>query len=632
MSVQISSSESDEKSFIQTEQERILKKSNIFKQKEQCNNSCAKHPNKKAKYYVQQDISKLFCSKCALNLALKGLKIEETQEKQEKQPEIYRQQRIQSFQEQLREVLKQCSIKFKKLNNLQINSSKQLQDQKDNCNLFFEFVINIAKQLKLTYLSKIENDHINQLNQVTDNISLIQQIDTQLKQYEIDITTNHENIVKNMEMKPFEDIMSRYDKKVSQVKQQIQEFNQEYIQKSIQFEYNQILTTMNKMCYNLLLNTEDSSEYVNYQIQNQNTPKIIHKATNSPINMKVFELLKGDDIYQSTCSNPVKDHIQSPGKSSTQILQQQQKQKENAFSNQIESNTYTNTPENWQFKVFQDRKNHQVTPNDRDSVKHNISVADQINNNQFELNDKCIIQQSEKQNTTIECQKQQENSNQLLNNNINQLYIQRQTKEIDRNSFEDRQLTPKHQKHFTNAIPQTFKLITNHINQKSQYQYPLVNNNLLEQKNQTEFSKKNYDSQPQQQSLTPLHQELYSRINNQQNHKQDNNMNRRTNSKQPSLDQIEGKRQFILANMNIQQYTSQANQNTTNEDTLKDRIIKELCSHPGESIYNQVLKQNCQSKQKNQKQTSKENIEQSTTLRMKNISGYQCIKKQSYQQ
>ncbi|CAD8153939.1 unnamed protein product [Paramecium octaurelia] len=629
MSGQFSSSESDDKSYIQNEQQRILKKSNIYKQKEQCNNSCVQHPNKKAKYYLQQDNSNLFCSKCALALALRGLKIEETQEKQ---PEIYRQQRIYGFQEQLSEVITQCSNKFSQLSNLMMNASKQLMEQKENCILFFETIINTSNQLKLTYLSKLETDHIDQLKQLTDKISLIQQINAQLTQFEIDIANNHENIVKNMEMKPFEDIMCRYEKKVSLIKVQIQEFNQEYLQKSFKFEHNQILDAMNKMCYTLLLKTEDSSEQVSQQPKLEATPKIIHKHTNSPANMKVFELLEGDDIYQSTCSNPVKDHIQSPGKSTTQILQQQLNTKVDPFSNPLstlqnskrESSTYTKTPQSWQFKGCLDRKNLQITPNERVSVKHNINI--QCSDNQFELNDKSY----EKQKITIEVG-QEDLPNQQLISNINQLYRQGITKQSDRDSFEDRQLTPKHQKNLTNATPQTFKLLGNHVNQKSQYQYPLVNNNVLEQKNQTELSKKNYDSQPQQKTLTPLHQNAQPRINNQLNHKQNSNLNRRANSKQPSIDQIEGKRQFILANMNIQSYTSQPNQDTAGEDTLKERILKELCSHPPESIYNQVLKQNCQSKQKNQKQPPKENVEQSTTGRMKNLNGYQCSKKQSYQ-
>jgi hypothetical protein len=33
---------------------------------------CEKHPNKKAKYYVNNGSSERFCSKCALNMALKG--------------------------------------------------------------------------------------------------------------------------------------------------------------------------------------------------------------------------------------------------------------------------------------------------------------------------------------------------------------------------------------------------------------------------------------------------------------------------------------------------------------------------------------------------------------------------------
>ncbi|CAK66863.1 unnamed protein product (macronuclear) [Paramecium tetraurelia] len=632
MSGQISFSDSDEKSYIQNEQQRLLKKSNIYKQKEKCNNSCVQHPNKKAKYYVQQDVSKLFCSKCALALALKGLKIEETQENQ---PEIYRQQRIQGFQEQLSEVIKQCSNRFSQLSYLQMNGQKQLKEQKENCSLFFETIINTSNQLKLTHLSKLETDHIDQLKQVTDRISLIQQIDAQLKQFEIDIANNHENIVKNMEMKPFEDIMCRYEKKVSQIKVQIQEFNQEYLQRSIKFEHNQILAAMNKMCYTLLFKTEYPSDQLPQQLKLEDTPKIINKYKNSPAKMKVFELLEGDDIYQSTCSNPVKDHIQSPAKNTIQILEKQQNQKENTFLNPVstlqnsrrESYTYTNTPESYQIKGCLDRINPQVTSNERDSLKPIINVGEQNINNQFELNDKYY----EKQKITIEGKRQEDLQNQQLTNNINQVYVQRLSKQSDRDSFEDRQLTPKHQKHLTNATPQTFKLLANHVNQKSQYQYPLVNNNVLEQKNQTEISKKNYDSQPQQKPWTPLHQNAQPRINNQLNHKQDNNLNRRANSKQPSIDQIEGKRQFILANMNIQQYTSQPNQDTVCEDTLKERIHKELCSHPPESIYNQVLKQNCQSKQNNSKQPQKENIEQSTTGRMKSVNGYQCAKKQSYQ-
>ncbi|CAD8065628.1 unnamed protein product [Paramecium sonneborni] len=641
MSGQISSSESEETSYIQTEQERILKSSNIFKQKEQCNNICAKHPNKKAKYYVQYDQSKLFCSKCALNLALKGLKIEETQEKQ---PEIYRQQRIHKFQDQLIEVLKQCSNKIIQFKDIEMNASKKLKEQKENCRLFFESVINIANQLKLTYLSKFETDNLSSLSQITEKINIIQKIDIQLKQFEIDITKNHENIVKNMEMKPFEDIMNKYEKKVQQIKEQLQEFNQDYFQTSIKFEQNQILADMNKMCYNLLLKNEDcSDEQISKKIKYENSPKIQQKTANSPADMKVFELLEGEDIYQSTCSNPIKDQIQSPIKNYTQLLQQQQKQKGNTYSNpgstiqnsRRESNT--NTPESWQFKACLERKNQQVTPNDRESFKHNISVGEQISNyqsmnNQLELNEKYQIQQNEKQKTTVEVDKLEEQKNKVL---INQLYIQKFTKDTDRKSFEDRELTPKHQKNLTNVIPQTFKLLANHASQKSQYEYPQVNNNLLDQKCQKEVSKTNYDSQPQQKSLTSLHQEPLSRINNQQNQKQENHFNRRSNSKQPkqpSLDQIDGKRQFILAHMNVQQYTSQPIQNSNGEDTLKDRIFKELCSHPGESVYNQVLKLNCQSKLKNQKQTSKENFEQSTTVRMKNLNGQLYAKKQSYQQ
>ncbi|CAD8054913.1 unnamed protein product [Paramecium primaurelia] len=647
MSGQISSSDSEETSFVLIEQERILKSSNIFKRKEQSNNKCAKHPNKKAKYYVQCDKSKQFCSKCALNLALKGLKIEETQENQH---EIQRQQRIHRFQELLKQIMEQCTNRSQEFNNIEKISSKQLLEHQESCQQFFDSVIQTANQLKQTYLQKFQYDHHILLNSIHTKANQIKQIDEQLKQFQIDIDKNHENIVKKMDMKPFEDIMSRYEKRVLQTKEQLQECNQEFQVKPIKFEQSQILADMNKMCYNLLLLKSDdssTSDSHSVQIKLENSPKIRQNTNNSPLDMKVFEMLEAEDIYQSTCSNPIKDHNQSPITIHQLQQQQIQKSKVNAYSNPTSTiqnsrrESRANTPESWHQKTYIQKNNPLITPNERESYKHNISVGEQLNsqkclNKQLEMNDKYYVQQNEKQKTSQEFDKINEQSNQPLINNLNQLYIQKNSKDTDRKSFEDKQqLTPKHQKNMTAAGPQTFKLLTNHASQRSQYQYPQVNNNLFEQKSQKEFQKINYDSLPNQKSLTPLHQEPQSRNNNQQYQKIDNHQNKRSNSKQakqPSFDHIDGKRQFILANVNSQQYISQPSQHVSNEDTLKDRILKELCSHPGESIYNQVLKLNNQQKIKNQKLISKENIEQSTTVRNKNSNAFLSVKKQSYQQ
>jgi hypothetical protein len=40
--------------------------------------------------------------------------------------------------------------------------------------------------------------------------------ETQLKQFMVDIEGNHENIVKRMEMKPFAEIMGRYERRVDE--------------------------------------------------------------------------------------------------------------------------------------------------------------------------------------------------------------------------------------------------------------------------------------------------------------------------------------------------------------------------------------------------------------------------------
>ena len=57
----------------------MLRNSNIFKEEGvTCRYLCEKHPNKKAKYYANSDRNIMFCSKCALTMALQGLRIEET--------------------------------------------------------------------------------------------------------------------------------------------------------------------------------------------------------------------------------------------------------------------------------------------------------------------------------------------------------------------------------------------------------------------------------------------------------------------------------------------------------------------------------------------------------------------------
>ncbi|KAM3133799.1 hypothetical protein pb186bvf_014062 [Paramecium bursaria] len=548
---------SGQSSDFSDDEEFLLKGSNIFKNSKN-SNSCPKHPSKRvniqikqfnqAKYYIAHDKRSLFCSKCALNLALKGLKIEETSDNPNL--ELLRQKRISTFQESVVNVLENSCAKIQEFEDQEQLGFQVIQDSKDNCLQFFDIVIATTNQLKQTYLQKIQTDYQQQVQNISDNLCTMRNLSNQLKQFQIDIEKNHENIVRRMEMKPFDEIMQRYEKKVNIIKQQVNEINCNPVQKSGSFDQSQILTYMNKMCYNLLLKQDSENATRRQSIKNSDS-----QGYNKSIDMRVFEILECEDIYQSTCSNPIQKDT-SPNK--------QQKKNSNPVSSiqnsRRESNM--NTPESWQQRQIVKQTN---TPNEQFTSQKQLQQLNVIY--------RYPIIEKEKQKTISEIP-------QPLIQNLSQL---------QENRYEDeRQLTPKQQK-----ISQS-----KHSNQKSAFQ-------LIQQCSQKDLPKQ-YESLPK--SLTPHHTMTQQQVDVRA--RQDQNASRRSNSKiskQQSMD--EGKRQFIL--QNIAQYTTQQPQN---EESLKDRIFKELCQHPGDSVYNQVLKNN-----KNKgKYINKENNDWSSTLRKNN--------------
>ncbi|CAD8206689.1 unnamed protein product [Paramecium pentaurelia] len=499
MNLAISSSSEEESSYNAKEQDRILKNSNIFKQKAVSHLNCLKHPNKKAKYYAQNDNRTLFCSKCALNLALKGHKIEESAVAE---LELQRQMRINQFQEMMKQALLVCNSKIICLNNLQISQKQQLEDQKTNCIKFFEQVIETAQQLKQTYIQKFQHDHSSLEQNILDCQQAVTNYEKQLQQYQIDIDKNHTNIVKKMEMKPFEDIMQRYEKRVRSIQQLLSEMKLESGVKINQFEQSSILTFMNKMCYNILLN--DTSQSIKSRNNSIN-------FNNPSIDMKVLDILENDDIYQSTFSNTIKDSNSQNPPSPISKLPIYKSNGSNPIStiqnSRRESNS--NTPESWNHTNIQNCD--QQSQINQQINSHNVSLNEQpiVINQQQQIQEKFSVKEIVK----------------LANENAQNV---EQPKNLE--------ITPLIHQKSQSIMPQSIKI---HNHQKNQYDLNTIN--------------KSQDSKQRK--------------------------------KQPSVDQIEQKRFYIL---NQNQQKSQLSQ----EDTLKDRIFKELSGHSSESVYNQVLKIN----------------------------------------
>ncbi|CAD8141825.1 unnamed protein product [Paramecium octaurelia] len=567
-------SDSDEMTFIKTDQERILKNSNILKNDNNESKSCQRHPNKKAKFYVQQNSCQLFCSKCALNLALQGLQIEETQEGE---LEMQRKDKINNFQKDLYQALQQCEQKLVNLNDTKDKLIRQWVEQNINCEEFFNVVQKTTNQLRQTYQQKFQNDYTNSQNQVQEQVENIKQLIQQLKQFSIDIFTNHDNIVKKMEMKPFDEIMLKYQKKVDEIKCQL--FNNQYLLslKQLNIDSNQILTFMNKMCYNLLIKN-DTIEYNQKTITSQQ-----NFECNLSHNQKYLDLNENEDIHHpiSIMNNM---QLQSP-------IRSQFNKFDTINSNPVRSNA--NTPESWKQKPSLRRDN--ITPSDKISYQNSSRVLEQVSSKkalQKQLNDKYSYQYNEKQKTTTEYERISEKSCQILNNNLSCVQIQKFLKEAERGSLEDRELSPKQKViHASKSIMHSQNYnnqIKNHSNQKSQQ-------NLI----QNYIHKQQYGSVPNLKSVS--HQQQQSDPVQLYRH-QDGHLRSKSKQIKPQSIEQDGKRQFIMnAGVNSVPLLQ-------NEDTLKDKILKELCSHPSESIYGQLLK-NQQQKLKNYRPTSKENIE-----------------------
>lgn len=194
-----------------------------------------------------------------------------------------RKNRISLFTHQLSNLIGVCEEKSKLLadNTNALKCAYNLQ--KDRCAQYFDTMITKLSQLKQQYLSKLSTTFTAQLQQSQSMLTLMKSSDAQLNQFLADIEKNVDNIVKKMEMRPFEEIMTRYETKVEEHQLVIDSTN--------------LLTPLN----DILALSRDQIETQIAQVSD----KILHTHTD-------LEALDGDDIYQSTCSGMSNKPTHSP--------------------------------------------------------------------------------------------------------------------------------------------------------------------------------------------------------------------------------------------------------------------------------------------------------------------------------
>ncbi|KAL4499263.1 hypothetical protein ABPG72_006849 [Tetrahymena utriculariae] len=225
------------------------------------NKLCPRHPSKLVRYHLISNSLVQFCSKCALEYAVNGVKIEKNENLREKkldydkisikisqnskdsslftitkntQPETqqtlhtetanteqcnesYKNEKLRVFMERVgytSQFLKQTEESIiKKLDESQ--RYFQLEEKKivDTFEEIMKSILNEKNEIML--LSKHSNQESNNL--LLTQLESIRKQQNEINQFSEDISINIDNIIFSMEKQPFDDIISRYNQRISQI-------------------------------------------------------------------------------------------------------------------------------------------------------------------------------------------------------------------------------------------------------------------------------------------------------------------------------------------------------------------------------------------------------------------------------
>jgi len=191
---------------------------------------CANHPHKRAKYYAiseseESDNVSKYCSKCAILLAQNGVKVQEILPNDES----LRKSEIEEF------LIKLSNTK-KELNNFSSSLLRKKEDlltyfekQHEKANLVYEALENLIREEKKKCIDTLS---LNQQGVIEEIGKVEQEIAnglTEISHIQTDIEKNINDIIKNIELEPFKNVIKRYDSRLKSFEEAVNKFKDQHL-------------------------------------------------------------------------------------------------------------------------------------------------------------------------------------------------------------------------------------------------------------------------------------------------------------------------------------------------------------------------------------------------------------------
>ncbi|KAL4454630.1 hypothetical protein ABPG74_021835 [Tetrahymena malaccensis] len=326
------------------------------------NKLCPRHPSKVVRYHLISNSLVQFCSKCALEYAVNGVKIEKNENLREKkldydkisikisqnskdsslftitkntQPdtqqtlhtetanieqcnESYKNEKLRVFMERVgytNQFLKQTEESIiKKLDESQ--RYFQLEEKKivDTFEEIMKSILNEKNEIML--LSKHSNQESNNL--LLTQLESIRKQQNEINQFSEDISINIDNIIFSMEKQPFDDIINRYNQRISQINTfTIQLSSQQVSLLEINQNFENIKIVKAKILPNLLTIKQNSITFREFLNSCMVSPEkqilpIHNNFNNADINAQFpHKDLENQNSYDNSCALEIKPKISS---------------------------------------------------------------------------------------------------------------------------------------------------------------------------------------------------------------------------------------------------------------------------------------------------------------------------------
>lgn len=183
---------------------------------------CENHPNKKGKYKLEDNPSQNFCSKCAIELVAQGRKIVEN-------GQAIRQFEIQSFLKYLNSMSPKIMMTFtqleKKRQDLAVFYSQQLHKVEQ----LYARIVEAVLEDKSKFTRLINDSRERTMSQFTQPIAVVKTYIQDCENMKNDIQFNLDQIVNNIEIAPFHEILRQYTQKCKTYELTCQSLKKQFI-------------------------------------------------------------------------------------------------------------------------------------------------------------------------------------------------------------------------------------------------------------------------------------------------------------------------------------------------------------------------------------------------------------------